>query len=67
MACKEHCFIDEIFEKLCNDTNLSLEQKVKILKTVTLFLEDSFYEKKTIFGVNYINLMIFQNENSQNK
>ena len=20
IACKEHCFIDEIFEKLCNDT-----------------------------------------------
>ena len=63
MACQEHCFIDEIFEKLCNDTNLSLEQKVKILKTVALFLEDTLREKKSIFGVNYINLETISKEN----
>ena len=46
MACQEHCFIDETFEKLYNDNHLNLGQKVKILKTVTLFLEDSLREKK---------------------
>ena len=49
MACQEHCFIDEIYEKLYNDTNLSLEQKVKILKTVTIFFEDSLREKKSLY------------------
>ena len=63
MACEEHRFIDEIFEKLYNDINLRLEQKVKILKTVTLFLDESSIEKKSIFGVNYINLKTISKEN----
>ena len=62
-AIKNHSFTDKIFDKLIDDDNLNLEQKVKILKTTTIFFQNSLWENRKIFGVNYINLKKISNEN----
>ena len=60
---KNQSLIEAIYEKIFYDNNLNLEQKVRILKTITIFLQNSLKEKKSVFGVNYINIKTISTEN----
>ena len=51
-----HSIEYNLYKKLTEDNNLDIEQKIKILKTITLFFKRSLRKKKSILGVNYINM-----------
>ena len=60
---KNKSFVETIYEQIFFDDNLNLDQKVRILKTITIFLQNSLKERKSIFGVNYINMKTISTEN----
>ena len=60
---KNKSLVETIYEQIFFDDNLNLDQKVRILKTITIFLQNSLKERKSIFGVNYINMKTISTEN----
>ena len=47
---------EKLYNKLINDKNTKIEQKIKILRTLTIFCENSLFSNKKIFGIDYINI-----------
>ena len=47
---------NQLYQKLNQDHNLNIDQKIKILKTITIFFTNSLLINEKIFGANYINL-----------
>ena len=47
---------NQFYKKLNNDIDLDIEQKIKILKTITIFFSKSLNTDKTIFEADYINI-----------
>lgn len=43
-----HNIVDNLYQKLFNDNNLNINQKIKILKTVTIFFKNSLLLEKNI-------------------
>ena len=52
----------QLYNKLGNDKNLNIEEKIKILKTITIFFSNSLLTDKKIFGVDYINNRVISND-----
>ena len=47
----------KLYDKLIDDNDLNIEQKIKILKTITIFFKHCLHnDDATIFNVNYINI-----------
>ena len=46
----------DLYIKLDKDNNLNIEQKIRIIKTITLFFKNSLNKGNTISGVSYINM-----------
>ena len=57
-----HNIVDNLYQKLFNDNNLNINQKIKILKTVTIFFKNSLLLEKKILGVNYVNMNSIDNK-----
>ena len=53
---KYHELGETLYSKLINDNNLNINQKVKIMKTITLFFRNTLLSNKQIFGINYLNM-----------
>ena len=47
---------EDLYIKLDKDNNLNIEQKIRIMKTITLFFKKCLSKGNTISGVSYINM-----------
>lgn len=52
---------ESLYQKLINDISLNINQKIKIMKTITLFFKNTLFSGKPIFGVNYLNINVISN------
>ena len=63
-ASKYRTMVKTIFTELNNDKNINMNQKIQILRTITIFFNNSFNkEENNIFGVEYINLNNISKQN----
>lgn len=53
---RNHEIEQSLYEKLINDINLNINQKIKIMKSITIFFTNSLLTNNTIFGVSYVNI-----------
>jgi hypothetical protein len=52
-----------LYDKLTDDNDLNIEQKIKILRTITIFFKNSLLnDDANIFNVNYININAISKE-----
>lgn len=51
-----HKMEENLYNKLKNDHNLDIQQKVKILKTLTIFCKNCLVIPGKLLGMNYINI-----------
>ena len=47
---------NQLYQKINQDHNLNIAQKIKIIKTITIFFTNSLQTNEKIFGADYINL-----------
>ena len=56
-AVKYRKMVSDLFAQLNNDKNINIEEKIQILRTITIFFNNSLHkDNNNIFGVKYINL-----------
>ena len=51
-----HELEEELYKKLINDKFLDIEQKINVLKTITIFFKNSLRKENLIAGLNYVNM-----------
>ena len=63
-ASKYRTMVKTIFTELNNDKNINMNQKIQILRTITIFFNNSLHkDENNIFGVEYINLNNISKQN----
>ena len=63
-ASKYRTMMKKIFTKLNTDENINIEQKIEILRTITIFFNNSLYNSENIIlGLDYINLKNISKQN----
>ena len=54
---------EKLYNNLVKDENITMKQKIKILRAITILFKNSLLNDKNIFNVDYINIKLLPKEN----
>jgi len=53
---------EKLYNQLENDQNINIEKKIRIIRTITIFLKNSLLKNKKVFAFDYININSISNK-----